>query len=48
VQCKTRFTQTALGFDDEMCDFVVEFHLEIASFYFGFPDENLILLRRSL
>ena len=34
-------------FDDKMCDLVVEFHLEVVSFHFGLPDENLLRRVRS-
>ena len=30
-------------FDDKMCDLVLEFHLEVVSFHFGLPDEDLLL-----
>jgi len=29
-------------FDDKMCDLVLEFHPEVASFHFGLPDRNLL------
>jgi len=35
-------------FDDEMCDLVMELHLEVVSFHFGLPNKNLLQrVRRS-
>src|SRR5215472_8196211 len=31
-----------LGFDDKMCDLLMELHPEVVSFHFGLPDKNLL------
>src|SRR5262245_53792421 len=45
----TPFPQSARApFNEQMCDFVMEFHPEVVSFHFGLPNKNLLHRVRSI
>jgi len=49
VDSNTSIPQSARApFNEQMCDFVMEFHPEVVSFHFGLPNKNLLHRVRSI